>query len=98
MRIGPTLSAGNILRLEPSAYISEADLDRCLEALNRLCQGMERANPGRLSRAVVAGEQEEGDRHKEFKDWRPLQPPLEEPVPRDFPRSRSLLTSSRRAT
>jgi len=80
IRIGPTLSAGNILRLEPSAYISEADLDRCVAALERLCQVLERANPGRLGRAVVVR-----DRHEEIKDWRPLQPPPEEGVPPGLP-------------
>jgi predicted amino acid dehydrogenase len=45
---------------------------------------MERANPGRLSRAVVTGRatlEREGD----IKDFRPLQPPPEEEVPPGLP-------------
>jgi acetylornithine/succinyldiaminopimelate/putrescine aminotransferase/predicted amino acid dehydrogenase/acyl-coenzyme A synthetase/AMP-(fatty) acid ligase len=38
IRILPTLSASNVLRIEPSAYISESETDRFCNALTELCE------------------------------------------------------------
>jgi acyl transferase domain-containing protein/acyl-CoA synthetase (AMP-forming)/AMP-acid ligase II/acetylornithine/succinyldiaminopimelate/putrescine aminotransferase/predicted amino acid dehydrogenase/acyl carrier protein len=54
IRVGTTLSSPHTLRLEPSAYIRTEDLDRCVNALDRLCTILERRNSARLIRYVVS--------------------------------------------
>lgn len=49
IRIGPTLSQPFTLRVEPSAYIESAELDRFVEALRRLCQALEAADAAHLT-------------------------------------------------
>lgn len=41
IRLAPTGSAPNVLRLEPSVYLSDAEIERLLQALERLCQILE---------------------------------------------------------
>ena len=50
LRVLPTSSAPNTLRLEPSAYIADADVEHCLIALTQLCTIIRNANAGRLIR------------------------------------------------
>lgn len=61
IRIAPTLSANNTIRLEPSAYISEAELDRFCDALERAVTAVARADSHQLIRHM-AGYQPEPDR------------------------------------
>ena len=53
IRVAPTLSAPLTLRVEPSAFIAEADLDRFVDALERLCGVVARADAYRLTRHQV---------------------------------------------
>jgi acetylornithine/succinyldiaminopimelate/putrescine aminotransferase/predicted amino acid dehydrogenase/phosphohistidine swiveling domain-containing protein len=52
-RVAPTLSATTTIRLEPSAFIDPAHLDRFVGAVNRLCEILEKGNACRLVRYVV---------------------------------------------
>jgi acetylornithine/succinyldiaminopimelate/putrescine aminotransferase len=53
VRVLPAGSAPRTLRLEPSAYMCEADRNICVEGIARLCQVIENANAGRLLRHLV---------------------------------------------
>ena len=68
VRVGLTLSLLNTIRLEPSAYVRRADLDRVVGAFERLCQVIERANAGRLVR-YMAGVRSGGSAEP-VADWR----------------------------
>lgn len=59
-RVAPTLSAAAVIRLEPSAWIPEAELDRFVAAVDRLATILERGNAYRLIRHAV-GEARAGD-------------------------------------
>lgn len=61
IRIAPTLSANNTIRLEPSAYIGEADLDHFCAAFERTMAAIARADSHRLTRHI-AGYQPEPER------------------------------------
>lgn len=65
IRVGLTLSSPATIRIEPSAYISRGDLDRVVDAFERLCHVIERGNAGVLV-GYIAGPQET----KEITDWR----------------------------
>ena len=56
IRVLPTLSDPRVLRLEPSAYISYADLDRVVKAFAHLCEVLSKCNAHALLR-FVAGDQ-----------------------------------------
>ena len=73
IRVGLTLSSQSTIRLEPSAYISKEDLDRVVEAFERLCLVIERANAGLLV-GYIAGEQQPEQRQPVV-DWRTNQQP-----------------------
>ncbi|HEX8282687.1 MAG TPA: aminotransferase class III-fold pyridoxal phosphate-dependent enzyme [Pyrinomonadaceae bacterium] len=68
IRTAITLSSLNTIRLEPSAYISNEDLDTVVGALERLCQIIERANAGRLVRYLA--EEGQHDSGEPVADWR----------------------------
>ncbi len=53
VRVAPTLSAHGTIRLEPSAYIERADIDRFVAALEVLCGVLESADSYRLARYLV---------------------------------------------
>jgi acyl transferase domain-containing protein/acetylornithine/succinyldiaminopimelate/putrescine aminotransferase/predicted amino acid dehydrogenase/acyl carrier protein len=53
IRFLPTSSATHTLRLEPSAYISEADVDRVVAAFGRFALVMERGNVAHLLAPLV---------------------------------------------
>jgi acyl transferase domain-containing protein/acyl-CoA synthetase (AMP-forming)/AMP-acid ligase II/acetylornithine/succinyldiaminopimelate/putrescine aminotransferase/predicted amino acid dehydrogenase len=57
LRLLPTSSAPNTLRLEPSAYLADADVEHCLAALTQLCTIIRNANAGRLLRHLVCPEE-----------------------------------------
>lgn len=52
-RVAPTLSAATTIRLEPSAFIDAEHLVRFVDAVDRLCEILERGNAYRLVRYVV---------------------------------------------
>ncbi|MBC7544108.1 MAG: aminotransferase class III-fold pyridoxal phosphate-dependent enzyme, partial [Candidatus Sericytochromatia bacterium] len=52
-RVAPTLSAATTIRLEPSAFIDPAHLDRFCDAMARLCTILERGNAYRFTRYIV---------------------------------------------
>ena len=56
IRVAPTLSDPHTLRLEPSARIAEADLDRFLEALADVCARLEAGDALGLSAYFMNGE------------------------------------------
>ena len=49
IRVIPTLSNPNTLRIEPSAYISQQDLCRFLDALTVLCEALDKADFAHLT-------------------------------------------------
>ncbi len=53
IRVLPTLSAGATLRLQPSAFIEEAALDRFCAALERACEALRCSDASLLSRYLV---------------------------------------------
>lgn len=53
IRVAPTLSSPLTLRIEPSAFVAEAELDRFVDALDRLCGVIARADAYRLTRHQV---------------------------------------------
>ncbi len=57
LRVMPTTSAPSTLRLEPSAYLTDADVEHCLAALTQLCTIIRHANAGRLIRHLVSPEE-----------------------------------------
>jgi acetylornithine/succinyldiaminopimelate/putrescine aminotransferase/predicted amino acid dehydrogenase len=57
IRVLPTLSDPRVLRLEPSAYISYADLNRVINSFARLCEVLAKCNAHALLR-YVAGDHE----------------------------------------
>lgn len=78
IRIAPTLSANNTIRLEPSALISKADLDVVCAALERTARAIDRADAHLLTRHmaghvdVVAARQAEPDHSAQVKVVRPI--------------------------
>lgn len=48
VRILPTLSAPNTLRVEPSAFVRDADIDVLIDALDKTCAVIERRDTARL--------------------------------------------------
>ncbi len=77
IRVGLTLSSPATIRIEPSAYISRADLDRVVEAFERLCQVIERGNAGVLV-GYIAGRQQPEEK-RSIADWRKPQQPETSP-------------------
>ena len=53
VRVGCTLSAPLTLRLEPSAYISNADLDKTIRALRHICQSIDLGDSAYFLRYLV---------------------------------------------
>ena len=53
IRVVPTLSSPLTLRIEPSAYISQADLGRFLEAVAAMCDALGKCDFGHLSSHLV---------------------------------------------
>jgi acetylornithine/succinyldiaminopimelate/putrescine aminotransferase/predicted amino acid dehydrogenase len=58
IRVAPTLSARATIRLEPSAYVERANLDRFCAALARLAELLRRGDAHQLLRFVVGREGE----------------------------------------
>jgi acetylornithine/succinyldiaminopimelate/putrescine aminotransferase/predicted amino acid dehydrogenase len=58
IRVAPALSAHGTIRLEPSAFLSRAEIDRFIQALECVCSVLEAADSFQLARFVVgrAGE------------------------------------------
>jgi acetylornithine/succinyldiaminopimelate/putrescine aminotransferase/predicted amino acid dehydrogenase/acyl carrier protein len=76
IRLLPTTSAPLTLRLEPSAYVSREDGQRCLAALKQFCLIVSRANAGRLVRHLVDSVE---DPFGPVADW------SNRPIPEDVP-------------
>jgi acetylornithine/succinyldiaminopimelate/putrescine aminotransferase/predicted amino acid dehydrogenase len=53
MRVFPTLSDSHVLRIEPSVFISSSDLDRVLNAFERLCEVLTKSNAHVLLKFVA---------------------------------------------
>jgi acetylornithine/succinyldiaminopimelate/putrescine aminotransferase/predicted amino acid dehydrogenase len=68
IRITPTLNRATTLRIQPSAYIDDKQIDRLLTALEMFCQAVEYSDAGHLTRYQV------GLRDMRLDDWRELQP------------------------
>ncbi|MBI4862848.1 MAG: aminotransferase class III-fold pyridoxal phosphate-dependent enzyme [Candidatus Riflebacteria bacterium] len=78
IRVGRTLSDPNTIRLEPSAFVTQADLERFLQALDRLCEVLEKANMYELVKFMV-GLETTGSRAP-VADFSQTRPPT--PIPR----------------
>lgn len=48
LRVAPTLSSPTTLRIQPSAYIDNADLDRFVEGVAQLCEALQFQDAGHL--------------------------------------------------
>lgn len=82
VRIAPTKTR-NTIRFLPSAYISEAEMDHAVSALDAVFSMIQKANPGRLMRYVV----DPGyDDSTPVKDWRAQHPAWHDSQPGDEPR------------
>ncbi|MBN2798990.1 MAG: aminotransferase class III-fold pyridoxal phosphate-dependent enzyme [Deltaproteobacteria bacterium] len=57
IRVAPTLSQNHTLRLEPSAYLSDPDLDKALAGFEALCEVLDKESTYHLVRFVVGAEQ-----------------------------------------
>lgn len=56
LRMLPTLSASNTLRVEPSIYISDQDIDWLAQGLTAFCRAAERGDSAELLRCMVEDE------------------------------------------
>ncbi|MGQ0745021.1 MAG: aminotransferase class III-fold pyridoxal phosphate-dependent enzyme [Acidimicrobiales bacterium] len=79
IRVAPTLGARRTLRLEPSAYVSDADIDATIAAFGRVCAIFRRSNAGRLTRSL-GGCARRGDR-SEIRDYRRDKAPYHDEAP-----------------
>jgi acetylornithine/succinyldiaminopimelate/putrescine aminotransferase/predicted amino acid dehydrogenase len=76
IRVAPTLSAHGTIRLQPSAFISTAQLDRFCDALETILQALRDGDAYGLTRYLV-GQVAAGDREvKSPRPGRPVPPPL----------------------
>ena len=53
IRVAPALAGASTIRLEPSAYVSDAALERTVTALAKVCEMIRKANAGRLTRCLA---------------------------------------------
>jgi predicted amino acid dehydrogenase len=68
IRIAPTLSDPQSLRLEPSMFISDQDIDRALSALEDVCQKLRAHDAIGLTRYFIEGQDEDHDRTRVTSD------------------------------
>lgn len=57
IRVAPALSAGQVIRLEPSAYISDEAIDECLRGFDRVCEVLYKQNMYELTKCLIGLEQ-----------------------------------------
>jgi len=67
IRIAPTMSQNATIRLEPSAFISDAECERLLKAFHRVCEIIHKQNVYELTK-YIAGLATPGSTH-EIKDY-----------------------------
>ena len=60
IRVAPTLSDPQTLRLEPSMFISDEDIDRCLAALDDVCAKLRAHDAIGLTRYFIDGPEARG--------------------------------------
>lgn len=87
VRLMPTTSSSLTLRIEPSAYIGEAEMEHCVRALDRLCRILYFADAGRLLRYLTTtqtGSCADAERDPPS-DWRARHPLNELVVPTGEP-------------
>lgn len=77
IRIAPTKTR-NTIRFLPSAYITEAEMDRVVEAFDAVCTIIERVAVGRLVKYLV---EPNADPHEPVRDWRDDYPVLTDDEP-----------------
>jgi len=77
IRVAPTLSSSATIRLEPSAFISEADCALLLTAIRRLCEVIYKRNIYELTRFIVNAESPGST--EEVGDYRTASTPVELP-------------------
>ncbi len=82
IRIAPTKTR-NTIRFLPSAYITAAEMDDVIAALDRVFNMIHCANPGRLMRYVVDPDYDDST---PITDWRGRHPAWSEVIPGDEPR------------
>ncbi|MBK6688725.1 MAG: amino acid adenylation domain-containing protein [Deltaproteobacteria bacterium] len=78
LRIAPTKTRSTI-RFLPSAYVTEAEMDRVVAAFGSVCELIEKVNIGRLLRHLVVPE---ADRRDPIRDWRTRYPAWRDDAPR----------------
>ena len=76
----------NIIRIEPSAYITESELDRVVDALDRACEIIEKSNAYELTKFVVR--KENPGVYSEIENF--FEPVEEEPESADFENCRQM--------
>lgn len=80
----------NIIRIEPSAYISRADMDHVIAALDRACEIIIKANAFEFSKYIVG--RETPGRHDAVRNFAvPYAPPKDDPAFRDARRMAFLI-------
>lgn len=68
IRITPTLNRLTTLRIQPSAYITDKEIDRLVKGLKMFCQALEYSDAGHLTGYQI------GLPDQKLIDWRDLQP------------------------
>jgi len=68
IRITPTLNQAATLRIQPSAYINDREIDQLVHGLKMFCQAVQYSDAGHLTRYQV------GLHDTRMDDWRELQP------------------------
>lgn len=85
VRMMVTLSSPLTIRLEPSAYLGQADICRVVQGLDQLCEIIHYAATGRLLRYIAVESSGDGDRLA-VEDWRALHPIVSEVPADDIPK------------
>jgi acetylornithine/succinyldiaminopimelate/putrescine aminotransferase/predicted amino acid dehydrogenase len=80
VRVTPTLSANNTIRLEPSAYVSFAALDRVARAFERLAEILARGDTHRFVRYMALGADDDATRPEPRADASPAPARAEPPA------------------
>lgn len=70
IRVAPALSAGQVIRLEPSAYISEEAIHDCLYGFERICEVLYKQNMYELTKCLIGLEQRDGLSPHEIENFR----------------------------
>jgi acetylornithine/succinyldiaminopimelate/putrescine aminotransferase/predicted amino acid dehydrogenase len=67
IRVAPTVSAHQVIRIEPSAYITQEQLDECLEGFRHVCDLLARGDSFTLCRYMAEADQNSASNEVQFR-------------------------------